>query len=429
MIRVSVKPGTLVAGQRSTLTIELSNTGPGPCSDVVFRLKLPPGMALVSGRDRIDVKEIQAQQDHVHQVTVLPAQPGDVEVCTSNFSYRDEDGGKRSQHDWRAPIRVRTPGGGQDRPPSSPPRLTVSQGESKLAHDEWDDLEIFLRNAGEVPLYDVTLALEGPFRVDHASRRIGQLRGGGTGRAVFKVHVPDRGKVPASLHTTYRYQDERGQVRLGEQDAPLTVEVAAPGPVPAAQHNDAPVTTILYAVSQPLKAPVLSSYHEMREVEKELKLGPDEERFLMVHRVAASLRDLSRDLGYYKPQIVHFSGHGLADGRLAFEDSSGGMALANPAGLASLLAEFAESVKCVIVNACYSLALAEFVVEHIDYVVGMRSKILDSASVEFSVGFYQGLFAGKTVPAAFRQGVALVEAQTATSSASKVPRLLTRRST
>ena len=169
MIRVSVNPDSLVAGQSSMLTIRLSNTGLDACSDVVFRLKLPSGMALVSGRDRIDVDEILARQVHVHQVTVLPGRPGDVEVGTSNFSYRDEDGITRRQDDWRAPIRVLAAGppqGGAAQASSSspsrpPPRLTLSHGGGKLALDEWDVLEVFVRNGTGVPLHDITLTLAG----------------------------------------------------------------------------------------------------------------------------------------------------------------------------------------------------------------------------------------------------------------------------
>ena len=36
--------------------------------------------------------------------------------------------------------------------------------------------------------------------------------------------------------------------------------------------------------------------------------------------------------------------------------------------------------------------------QHIDYVVGMRWQIGDEAAIEFSVGFYTGLFAGHSVP-------------------------------
>jgi hypothetical protein len=427
MIQVSVHPGTLVAGQRSVLTIDLTNTG-GACSDVVFRLKLPPGMVLAGGRDRVDVKEIQARQAHRHQVTVLPKEPGELELGTSNFRYRDEDGVKRSQHDWRAPIRV-LEAEPEVSPPPRQPRLTVSHGEGKLARDEWDVLEIFLRNTTGVPLHDVTFTLTGPFRADHTAGRFPLLRDGGTGRAAFSVHVTERGRVPVSVHTTYRYQDERGQVRMGEQDDRLTVEVATPPePVPARNREDQ-VTTILYLAAQPHNAPELSSYQEMRKVKTLLQLGRDRERYRMEHCVAARLEDISQALGDYRPQLVHFSGHGLADGRLVLEDDSGGPSFVNLAGLANLLGGFAASVRCVIVNACHSLILAEAMREQIDYVVGMRSKILDPASVQFSVGFYQGLFAGRTIPEAFRQGRDLVQAKPETSPEFTVPVLLTRRAT
>ena len=428
MIRVSVNPGTLVAGQPSVLTIELSNTGLDACSDVVFRLKLPPGMALVSGRDRIDVDEIRARQVHVHQVTVRPGRPGDVEVGTSNFSYRDEDGITRRQDDWRASIRVLAAASSSS-PPRPLPRLTVSHGGGKLALDEWDVLEVFLHNATGVPLHDVTLTLDGPFRVDRASAWIQLLRDGKTGRAAISVHVPDRGKVPVSIHTTYRYRDERGQLSSGAQDDRLTIEVAAPAETVPPSDEKAPVTTILYLVAQPRNTDALGSYREMREVERLLQLGRDRERYRLEHCVAARLTDISQALGDYWPQIVHFAGHGRDDGSLAVENDFGRASFVNPAGLANLLGGFAASVRCVIVNACHSLALAEAMREQIDYVVGMRSEILDSASIQFSVGFYQGLFAGKTIPDAFRQGRDLVQAEPITNSDYKVPILLARRGT
>jgi uncharacterized repeat protein (TIGR01451 family) len=438
MIRVSVNPDTVLAGQPSVLTIGLSNTGLDACSDVVFRLKLPPGMALVSGGDRIDVDEIQARQVHVHELTVLAGRPGDVEVGTSNFSYRDEDGITRRQDDWRAPIRVQAArpdpqdGIAQASASSSSrplPRLVLSHGGGRLALDEWDVLEVFIRNATGIPLYAVTLTLAGPFRVDRAPAAIQLLRDGETRRAAISVHFPDRGKVPVTICTMYRYRDEHGQLSSGAQEDRLTVEVAAPAETVSPSDEKAPVTTILYLVAQPRNADALGSYREMREVERLLRLGRVQERYRLEHCVAARLRDIGQALGDYWPQIVHFAGHGRGDGSLAVENDFGRASFVNPTGLANLLGGFTPSVRCVIVNACHSLALAEAMSEQIDYVVGMRSEILDSASVQFSVGFYQGLFAGKAIPDAFRQGRDLVQAEPMTNSEYKVPVLLVRRGT
>jgi hypothetical protein len=435
MINVSVRPGTLVAGQSGVLTIELSNAGEGACSDVAFRLKLPPGMVLAGGSDKIDVDQIPGGHAHRHQVTVLPGQAGDAEVGTTNFSYRDENGIARREDSWRAVIRVlpAASGGHAAGPalakPALPlPRLVVRYGEGKIARDEWDVLKVFLRNTTGFPLYDVTLTVDGPFRVDPPSVQIQLLGDGDVGPAAFNIYVPDRGKVPVRMHTAYRYRDSRGHVVPGAQDDRWTIEVGAqaePDP-PRPAGDSAPVTTVLYLVAQPKNTPLLATYEEMREVETELQLGRDRERFRLEHQVAVRIRDISRALARYQPQIVNFSGHGRPDGSLAVENEHGFATYADPAGLASLLGGFAYCVRCVIVNACHSLVLAEAINEEIDYVIGMRSEILDTASVQFSVGFYQGLFAGRSVPDAFRQGRDLVQADPNTNSEYKVPRLLTR---
>lgn len=431
MIEVSVNPDEFIAGRPAQLTIRLANTGVGTCSNVVFRLRLPPGIALVSGPDKIAVEEIATRQVHAHRVTVLPGRPGDAEVGTSNFSYRDEDGIKRRQDEWRASIRVLPAGRSGQPSASTPPRLTVRLGAGKLALGAWEVLEIFLHNATGVALHDVTVTLACLFQVDPpaASGRIVLLRDGETGRAAFNLLVPDRGKVPVTIQTTYRYQDEQGHPSMRAQDDRVTVEVATPAET-APHRNEpdkqAPVTSVLYLVAQPFDLPALASYREMREVETLLQLGRHRERFRLEHCVAARLRNITQALGDHCPQIVHFSGHGRDDGSLAVENDRGLASYVNPAGLAKLIGGFA-SVQCVIVNACYSVTLAEAMSEKIDYVVGMRSEILDLASVQFSVGFYQGLFAGKAYPDAFEQGVALVQADPATNSQYLEPILLARR--
>jgi uncharacterized repeat protein (TIGR01451 family) len=434
MIQVSVTPATLSAGQRCVLTIKLANAGLDTYSAVVFRLKLPPGMALVSGPDKIVVDQIQARQTHVHQVTVLPRRLGDVELSTPNFSYRDEDGVTRRQDDWRAPIRVLATLPPPPQPaPVSPvqvgaatsPRLILSHSGGKLALGKWGDLELSVRNATGTSVHDVLLTVAGPFQVDHPSARIDHLRDGATDCAAISVHIPDRGKIPVRIRTTYRYWDERGQLVPSAQNDRLTIEATAPVEPDPAPAGKAPATTILFLVAQPRNTDHLRSYAEMREVEMLLRLGRDQARYRLKRHVATRLRDISQALGDYEPQIVHFAGHGGDDGSLVVEDDFGRASSANPDGLANLLGGFA-SVRCVIVNACHSLVLAKAMNKNIDYVVGMGSEIRDTVSIQFSVGFYQGLFAGKTVPEAFRQGRDLVQAEPKTNSSYQVPILLVR---
>jgi hypothetical protein len=142
--------------------------------------------------------------------------------------------------------------------------------------------------------------------------------------------------------------------------------------------------------------------------------------------VAARIVDVSQALVDFKPQVVHFSGHGDMDGNLCFEDDAGLISSATPEGLATLFGLQRRTVRCVIVNACHSMRLAEAMARQIDHVVGMRCQIGDEAAILFSVGFYQGLFAGEPVPDAFHRGCALLQTEQRTEREFQTPVLMPR---
>ena len=77
----------------------------------------------------------------------------------------------------------------------------------------------------------------------------------------------------------------------------------------------------------------------------------------------------------YEPEIVHFSGHGSGVDGLNFEDDQGFPHEISGDALARLLALFAERVKCVVLNACYSEVQADAIVQQIRYVIGMKQAI------------------------------------------------------
>ncbi|HET8796697.1 MAG TPA: hypothetical protein VFO89_03360, partial [Thermoanaerobaculia bacterium] len=93
---------------------------------------------------------------------------------------------------------------------------------------------------------------------------------------------------------------------------------------------------------------------------------------------------------------VHFSGHGAGDDGIVFE---GG--LVSGEALADLFRIFSDTIRCVVLNACYSAIQARQIAQHIDYVIGMSKKIGDAAAIEFSVAFYDAVGAGESIPFAF----------------------------
>jgi hypothetical protein len=66
-------------------------------------------------------------------------------------------------------------------------------------------------------------------------------------------------------------------------------------------------------------------------------------------------------------------------------------------------------VKCVVLNACYAVTQAEAIARYVDYVIGMKKDIGDEASVQFSVGFYDALGAGRSFEKAFEFGKIAIE--------------------
>jgi len=86
------------------------------------------------------------------------------------------------------------------------------------------------------------------------------------------------------------------------------------------------------------------------------------------------------------------------------EDDQGRAFRVPDEALSDLFALCTQQVECVILNACHSDSQAEAIVKHIPYVVGMNAAISDDAAIEFAVGFYDALGAGKSIEEAFGFG-------------------------
>lgn len=142
---------------------------------------------------------------------------------------------------------------------------------------------------------------------------------------------------------------------------------------------------------------------EVREINEGIKLSPKRDQFIIQQVWAVRLRDLRRALLEHEPNIVHFCGHGEENG-IMVEDENGKALLIEPNALARLFELFKHQIECVLLNACYSQFQAEAINKHISYVIGMSATIQDKAAIEFAVGFYDALVAGKPIEDAFQFG-------------------------
>ncbi|MBW4611236.1 MAG: GUN4 domain-containing protein [Hassallia sp. WJT32-NPBG1] len=165
-----------------------------------------------------------------------------------------------------------------------------------------------------------------------------------------------------------------------------------------------PVNKILILAAHPKDMNRVRLEEELRDIEEVLQRAKKRDQFEVKLKLAVRYRDIRQALLDFEPQIVHFSGHGEGEDGLVFEDDRGKAKLVDGEALAGLFDLFTKHVKCVVLNACYSEFQAKAIAQHIDYVIGMSQAIGDRAAIEFAVGFYDGLGAGRSFEDAYKFG-------------------------
>jgi hypothetical protein len=160
---------------------------------------------------------------------------------------------------------------------------------------------------------------------------------------------------------------------------------------------------ILILAANPKTTPPLRLDEEIREINEGLRRSNYRDRFVIYSALDPGQRDLRRALLDHNPDIVHFTGHGNKKGLLVVDEMGMAVSFSSKA-LSGLFELFSDKVECVILSACYSAHQANAISKHIKYVIGMRKEIEDRAAVEFAIGFYDALGAGRSVEDAFKFG-------------------------
>lgn len=157
---------------------------------------------------------------------------------------------------------------------------------------------------------------------------------------------------------------------------------------------------ILILSSNPRGTSALDLNIEIRKIRQALK-GSD---YIVETRGAVRPADLQQALLEVKPQIVHFCGHGKGSEGIVLMDDRGKVHLTSTDALKNLFEIFADSIECIVLNACYSEVQADAIAEHINYVIGMNRSILDNAAIVFAASFYQAVRTEDSIPTAYKIG-------------------------
>jgi hypothetical protein len=132
-------------------------------------------------------------------------------------------------------------------------------------------------------------------------------------------------------------------------------------------------------------------------------------------RWAVDVDDIQRSLNELQPTIIHFSGHGApcshtGEASVVVRGVDGKPHHLTGIALAALIRTAATGARLVVLNACYTAAMANQLCGAVDGVVGMAGAIADPAARAFAVSLYRALGYMRSVGNAVAQGVAALTA-------------------
>jgi hypothetical protein len=162
---------------------------------------------------------------------------------------------------------------------------------------------------------------------------------------------------------------------------------------------------ILFLAASPKTADRLRLEQEARDIEEKIRLAQKQKDMVFVNKSAVRVGDLQFYLNEEKPTIVHFSCHGTVGGSIILEDKDGNAVQIPKEALARVFNVLKDNIRCVVLNACYSLEQAAAISQYIDCVIGMSSEISDDAAIAFASAFYLAIAEGRSLKNAFDQGI------------------------
>ena len=107
--------------------------------------------------------------------------------------------------------------------------------------------------------------------------------------------------------------------------------------------------------------------------------------------------------------IFHFSGHASTSG-IVLEDATGGSKLVDAGAVVGFFKQMSGTIKCVVLNACFTNTFANAISAHIEVVIGCDASVDDDAAIHFSQGFYQSIASGRSYQQSFELAIASMNA-------------------
>jgi hypothetical protein len=235
----------------------------------------------------------------------------------------------------------------------------------------------------------------------------------GSGAVPLELLAPE--EQAASLIKVYREVlrllgmpgEPVGSIVLSAAQSPVTSRSRSPNAVNQPQIPGAKMTataTILFLAASPEDQKKLALDKEAREIRSKIRASKHRDSLEFKTEWAVRPGDLLQYLNELKPQAVHFGGHGDTS-ELILNDEQGKSKPVSATALRALFDLHKQTVRLVVLNACYSKPQAKAIVKVIDCAVGMKKEIGDDAAIVFAAAFYGKLGFGASVQEAFKEGL------------------------
>ena len=163
---------------------------------------------------------------------------------------------------------------------------------------------------------------------------------------------------------------------------------------------------VLFLAASPQGMQALRLDTECREIQDKIRAASYRDQIQFMTRWAVRRDDLLQALNEVDPTVLHFSGHGEGAMGLCFEAPDGTVAPVSAEGLSKAILAAGESVKLVVLNACYSDVQAAVLRDHVPCIIGMSDAIPDESAIIYAASFYRALAFGRSVKNAHEQGLA-----------------------
>lgn len=182
---------------------------------------------------------------------------------------------------------------------------------------------------------------------------------------------------------------------------------------------------ILFLAAEPGNDTRIRLDEEKEKIESEFERSAFRDTISFISRGCIKADGISRYVLNIKPTIVHISGHGTIAGQICIEDEIGNSKVLEPSALKRLFKSLPPEprVECVVINTCNSAVQMQAIANAVKYVIGMNGEIGVRSAIHFSIGFYQSIVSGLSVPQSFELGCTQIGLQGGSEDECKIPRL------